>query len=63
MGRRHLKALDYQEFMKKNFKAPYKAQKKQFKESIFMQDGASIHRASVSELEKMKINVLALAQS
>ena len=55
---RNLKALDYQEFMKKNFKAPYKAQKKQFKESIFMQDGASIHRASVSELEKMKINVL-----
>lgn len=55
---RNLSADDYQTFIKKNFKGPYLEQKKEHPESIFMQDGASIHRASVEQLGKMKINVL-----
>lgn len=49
---------DYVEMLKAKFTAPYRRQRERYPNTIFMQDGASIHRAAVVRLEKEYVNVL-----
>ena len=49
---------DYVEHLRTGFCAAYHRQRDRYPNTVFMQDGASIHRAAVAELEKHWVNIL-----